>query len=131
MAPMWKKLMKHVDLDEPTPFLDHAYLGCTQRECELNEYTVEKHKDMFGSRISAGATENYQDGGKPHAKTSAWSYDMEGHAEKSVERYCDSANKKRQSNCTKFQVLAWNIITSRKKNLNQLENYQKFAHKLY
>ena len=36
MAPMWKKLMKHVDLDEPTSFLDHVYLGCTQRECKPN-----------------------------------------------------------------------------------------------
>ena len=33
MAPMWKKLMKNVDLDEPTSFLDHAFLGCTQRQC--------------------------------------------------------------------------------------------------
>ena len=33
MAPMRKKLMKNVDLDEPTSFLDHVYLGCTQREC--------------------------------------------------------------------------------------------------
>ena len=31
---MWKKLMKHVDLEEPTSFLDHVYLGCTQRECK-------------------------------------------------------------------------------------------------
>ena len=37
MAPMWKKLMKTVDLDEPTSFLDHVYLGCTQRECKPNE----------------------------------------------------------------------------------------------
>ena len=34
------------------------------------------------------------------------------------------------SNCTKFQVLAWMITISRKKNLDQLENCQKFAHKL-
>ena len=37
LAPMWKKLMKNVDLDEPTSFLDHVYLGCTQRECKVNE----------------------------------------------------------------------------------------------
>ena len=29
--------MKHVDLGEPTPFLEHVYLGCTQRECKPNE----------------------------------------------------------------------------------------------
>ena len=44
---------------------------------------------MFESRISAGAT-----GEKPHAKTVAWSHDMEGHARKRVERYCELANKK-------------------------------------
>ena len=37
MAPMWKKLMKNVDLDKPTSFLNHVYLGCTQRECKQNE----------------------------------------------------------------------------------------------
>ena len=34
MAPMWKKLMKNVDIDEPTSFLDRVYFGCTQRECK-------------------------------------------------------------------------------------------------
>ena len=38
MAPMWKKLMKIVDPDEPTSFLDHVYLGGTQRECKPNEF---------------------------------------------------------------------------------------------
>ena len=31
---------------------------------------------------------------KPHAKTVAWSYDMEGHARKCVDKYCEPANKK-------------------------------------
>ena len=35
MKPTWKILMKDVDLEEPTSFLDHVYLGCTQRECTL------------------------------------------------------------------------------------------------
>ena len=42
MTPMWKKLMKHVDLDEPTSFLDHKYLG-TQRDCKPNEKIIEQH----------------------------------------------------------------------------------------
>ena len=53
MAPMWKKFTKKVDLDEPTSFLDHVHLGCTQRECEPNKGIVEKYQDMFES---AGAT---------------------------------------------------------------------------
>ena len=34
LNPMWKVLNKEVDLAEPTSFLDHVYLGCTQRQCE-------------------------------------------------------------------------------------------------
>ena len=49
---------------------------------------------MFESRISASATEKLLGREKPHAKIVAWSYDMEGHAKKCVERYCELGNKK-------------------------------------
>ena len=52
---------------------------------------------MFDSRISAVSLENPPEtgvSGKPDASTiSSWSYDMEGHAKKCVERYCELANK--------------------------------------
>ena len=86
MAPMWHKLMNNLDLDEPESFLDHLYSGCTHRECKPNGIIIEQNTKMFGSRVSAGANENYQGGKTPHAKTVAWSYDMEGHAPKCVER---------------------------------------------
>ena len=35
--PMWKVLFKEVDLGESTSFLDHVYLGCTQRHCEIKQ----------------------------------------------------------------------------------------------
>ena len=57
MAPMWKKWMKLVDLGEPTSFLDHVYLGCTQRECKSNDGIINQFREMFESRISATATE--------------------------------------------------------------------------
>ena len=49
---------------------------------------------MFESRISAGATEKL-----PYSENlciSSWSYDMAGHAENCVERYCELANKTTQ-----------------------------------
>ena len=49
---------------------------------------------MFESRVSAGATGKLPRWDEPRAKTSAWSYDMEGHARKCMERYCELANKK-------------------------------------
>ena len=94
LAPMKKKLMKNVDIEKPTSFLDHVYLGCTPRECIPNEKIIEQYNKMCESRISAGATEKVPGWEKPRAKTSAWSYDMEGHARKCVERYCELVNKK-------------------------------------
>ena len=80
MAPMWKKLMKNVILTNPHHF--------------LNETIIERYKKMFESRVSAGATEKLLGWEKPHAQTESWSYDMEGHAQKSVVRYDGLANKK-------------------------------------
>ena len=39
--PMWKVLNKEVDLGEPTSFLDHVYLDCTQRQCEMSKDIVD------------------------------------------------------------------------------------------
>ena len=49
---------------------------------------------MFESRISAGATEKLPC--SENLRISSWSYDMEGHAKKCVEQYCESANKTTQ-----------------------------------
>ena len=73
ISPMWKILMKDIDLGEPTSFLDHVYLGCTQRECQISKDIVDNYRSMFESRMSAGATEKYQ--------------------KQCVERYCELANK--------------------------------------
>ena len=93
-APMWKKLMKDVDIEEPISFLDHVYLGCTQREFKPNEKIIGRNNKMFESRISAGASEKFPGWDKLRAKTSAWSYDMERLARKCLELYCELANKK-------------------------------------
>ena len=52
--PMWKVLNREVDLGEPTSFLDHVYLGCTQRQCQISKDIVDNYRATFESRISAG-----------------------------------------------------------------------------
>ena len=59
LDPMWKVLNKEVDLGEPTSFLDHVYLGCTQRQCEISKDIVDNYSTMFESRISAVKQRNY------------------------------------------------------------------------
>ena len=53
LDPMWKVLNKEVDLGEPTSFLDHVYLGCIQRQCEISKDTTDNYRTMFESRISS------------------------------------------------------------------------------
>ena len=96
LDPMWELLMEVVDLGEPTSFLDHVYLGCSPRECETGKDTVENDRNMFESGISEGATEKLPCSGRFDANLSTWSYDMEGHAKKCVERYCELANRTTQ-----------------------------------
>ena len=92
--PMWEVLNKEVDLGEPTSFLDHVYLGCTQRQRETSKDIVDNYSAMFESRISARATEKFPC--SENLRISSWSYDMAGHAKKCVERYCELANKTTQ-----------------------------------
>ena len=57
LDPMWKVLNKEVALGESSSFLDHVYLECTQRQCEISKDIVDNYRTMFESRISSGATE--------------------------------------------------------------------------
>ena len=98
MARMCKKLMKNVDLDEPTWFLDHVCLGRNQRECKQNVITEENTK-MFEPQNFFWSTWKITRVDKPHAKKVAWSYDMEGRAQKCIERYCELASKKTEQLC--------------------------------
>ena len=94
-----KIFMKDVDLGEPTTFLDHVYLGCTQRECKISNDTVTNYRVLFETRISVGAKEKLpvRASGKPDAETiSSWSYDTDGHAKKYVELYFELVNKTTQ-----------------------------------
>ena len=56
LDPMWKILMKDVDLGEPTSFLDHVHSGCTQRDCKTSKDIVDNYRYMFESRMSAVGT---------------------------------------------------------------------------
>ena len=62
-----------------------------KRQCEISKDIVDNYRTMFESRISAGATEKLPC--SENMSISSWSYDMEGHAKKCVERYCELATQ--------------------------------------
>ena len=109
--PMWKVLNK-VDLGEPTSFLDHVYLGCTQRQCEISKDIVDNYRTMFESRISAGGTEKLPCSG--NLRISSWSNDMEGHAKK-VWSDIVSWPTRRRNHSTKYLLHASMTTTLKKK----------------
>ena len=110
--PMWKLLNKEVDLGDSTSFLDHVYLGCTQRQCEISKDIVDNYRTMCEPRISAGRTEKL-----PYSENlrfSTWSSDMAGHA-KNVWNDTVSWQTRRLSNSTKYLLHASMTTTSKKK----------------
>ena len=125
---MWKVLDKEVDLGEPTSFLCHVYLRCTQRHCEIGMEIVDNYRTMFESRISAGVTENY------HARKiwvslcgpMTWKV-----MPRKVWNDVVSWQTRRLNNSTKYQLHALATIISKKKNWNPWETCQKYALKLF
>ena len=107
------------------PVLDHENLDCTQRQCEISKDIVGKHRTIFDPRISAGETEKLPC--SEYLRISSWSYDVEGRAEKCVERW----RTRRLNNSTKYQLHALTTIISKKKKQNLLENCHISALKLF
>ena len=68
--------------------------GTKRAKCAHVGDTNNNYRTMFESRISAGATEKLPC--SEHLRISSWSSDIEGHAKKCVEQYCELANKTAQ-----------------------------------
>ena len=128
LDPKWKLLNKEVDLGEPTSFLDHVYLGCTQRQCEASQDIVDNYRAMFESRISAEGLEKL-----PYLKIFVF---LHGRMtwlvmQRSVWKDIVSWQTRRHNNFTKYLLHASMITTSKKKKQNLLENCQIHALKLF
>ena len=54
---------------------------------------LDNYRSMFESRMSAGGKGKLIYSENSEANISSWSYDMEGHAKKCVERFCELASK--------------------------------------
>ena len=52
-------LNKEVDLGEPTSFLDHANLGCTQRQCEISKNIVDNTEPCLNPEFPQEQLKNY------------------------------------------------------------------------
>ena len=137
--PTWNILMKDVDLGETTSFLDHVYVGCTQKECQTNKDIVDNYRSMFESRISAGAMEKLQETKnykkqKPQGNLMPKRYLHGPMTWKVMQRnaWKDIGNwrMKLRNNFAKSRHRAWMTVNSEKKKLDQLDICPQYAHKL-
>ena len=126
--PMWKVLNKEVELREPTSFLDHVYLGCTQRQCEVSQDIVDNYRAMFEPRISAGGLEKlpFSQNIRISSCLKTWLV-----MQRSVWNDIVNWRTRRHSNSTKYLLHASMSTTSKKKKQNLLENCQIHALKLF
>ena len=94
LDPMWKVLHKEVDLGEPTSSPGSCILG-------MHSTTMSNKQRYCGQSQSHVRIANFSGWEQKNFHTvrtfriSSWS-DMEGHAKKCVERYCELANKTTQ-----------------------------------
>ena len=112
--PNMEIFMKDVDVGEPTSFLDHVYLGCSHRECQINKDFVDNYRNMFESRISVGAKDKLSVSGKSDANISSWSCDMEV-MQRSAWKDIANWRTKQLNTYTKSQHHALTTTSSKKK----------------
>ena len=105
-----------------TSFLDHVYVGCTQRECKPNEAVVEQYTKNV--RITHFQLEQQKISGvekslrrKMQRGPTAWRDMLENVSSGTV-----NWQIREFGNYIKFQIFAWMIISSSRKNSKQMEN---------
>ena len=118
--------MKMVDLGEPTSFLDHEYLGCSQRECKPNETILDECRKYSNHEFLLEQLKNCL-GGRNHTQKlfcglSTWKV-MRRNAWKDIA----NLRRKRLNNFSKLQPHALMTINSKRKNWNLLEDCRKYA----
>ena len=80
---------------DPLTLLAHVYLGCIQRECKPNETIIEQfRKKLMWVRYICWSNWEIARMWQTLRKNFIVLHDMEWHAWKCVDRYCELANKK-------------------------------------
>ena len=113
LALMWTILRRGFDLEVPTPLLNQMNLVVTQRDAEVDHHAVKAQADLFRRITTTVVTHERQNKNNNSCQpTTAWSYDIEGHAEKCVERFCEmlwenmlSAPKPAETSCLDVPLL--------------------------
>ena len=92
--PMWKLLNKEVDLGKPTSFLIVYTWDALKDNVKQAKILWTITEPCLNPELPRGEQKSFHT--LRIVVFSSWSYDMEGHAKKCVERYCELTNKTTQ-----------------------------------
>ena len=79
LSQMLAALQSKVDFEDPTSQLDQVYLGSIQRASQVNNTIAMEKQKLFSKMISTST--DVKTAEKNPKDITAWSYDMEGHAQ--------------------------------------------------
>ena len=103
---MWATLQNQVDLEDPTSLLTWYILDVLSEQHLVNNRIVMEKQKLFSKVISTNTDVKTDE---THLKDiTAWSCDMEGHAQKCVERFT-SWRTRRLTNVIRFPHFVWRI----------------------
>ena len=111
---MWLEL-KNIDFAEPTPLIAQVDLGCTQSEIVSKESHVKDKIDLF-AKITTTDTEAKSTDKTETIQVISWSYDMKGHAGKTVERFLVSWRTHPWNSHQRPQHTVWMVTHLRMRN---------------
>ena len=97
---MWTALREDLDLEPETELSHNVYLGCNQRDAPVIPDLMNDKNQLFHRLTTHEAQREIQhDPASPQcfrpitsttlSSTEAWNYDMIGHAEQCVQRWCE------------------------------------------
>ena len=93
-SPMWARFRKEIELEDPTPLVDQEYSGCVQSAATVDEETINTKHEMFQQFPSSDVEGTPKKRTGHHLqKVTSQSYEMKGHSEQCVERFCELAKK--------------------------------------
>ena len=126
LAPIWLKLKRSIDLEEPAPLVDQVYSGYTQRESVTVESNVKTKGNLF-AKITTTETDvksNMKDVDK--IRVASWSCDMKGHAENAWNVIAIwRANP--WISCEKFQPPIWMMSNSHNRISREWVNWPMYV----
>ena len=122
--------MKEIDLGEPTSFLDHVCLACTQGKRETSEDIVDNYKICSNPGSVQEQKKKYVAQGN-RTQTSLHGPVICKVMQRNVWSDIVNWRTEQPSNCTKSQLHALTTTNSRKKKWDLSENCQRFAQILF